>query len=707
MANEERKAQLSFGVDASGVKQGMAEIKRDVREMAQDVQQSGQQAAKGIQAIGDGAPAAAQKMDGATKSIVGSIERATAAMQAGEKGSASYFEALAKQRGANADVLRPYLEQLRQAEEAQRVASGSLNKMGVSAAQTAAALRGVPAQFTDIIVSLQGGQAPLTVFLQQGGQLKDMFGGAGNAARALGGYVLGLVNPLNVAAAAAGVLALAYHEGSKEAQGYSNALILTGNAVGTTSGQLKAYAQDISGVVGTQGKAAESLTALAGTGKVVGDVLRDAGLAAVQYERATGQAVSKTADQFADLRNEPLAGVLKLNDGMNFLTESTYRQIKSLEEQGRTTDAARVAQQAYADALISRAGDIDRNLGTLERGWRAVADAAKKGWDSMLGVGRAQTTQDRLKQVREEIAAVEKQLGSGRGFAANEGGAAFGTGRGGLNPAAQKQMQERLAALGAEAAALEGVAAGQKAAADAEAERAQSRKAYFEWEKQGEAFQSKAAKRQEEINKAEVEGRALVAAGLITEADLRERISDINEKFKEKSAAAGQSEVATIRAKIKEEEAYIARLRDRGAEASKLTEGERLVAKLQEELTGKLDARTRAAKQLALAEAQRLATVQVQRVEEERSIKNQEQAEAAYRKFLDSIYKGADATRKQAEAQEAANESFGKSKTAIAEMNLEQAKLARDMAKDAGPWTPEYLAAMDAAIDAQERWVRA
>lgn len=706
MANEERKAQLSFGVDASGVKQGMAEIKRDVREMAQDVQQSGQQAAKGIQAIGDGAPAAAQKMDGATKSIIGSIERATAAIQAGEKGSASYFESLAKQRNANVDVLKPYIDQLRQAEEAQRVASGSLNKMGVSAAQTAAALRGVPAQFTDIIVSLQGGQAPLTVFLQQGGQLKDMFGGAGNAARALGGYVLGLVNPLNVAAAAAGVLAVAYNQGSKEAQAYGNALILTGNAAGTTSGQLKAYAQDISGVVGTQGKAAESLIALAGTGKVVGDVLRDAGLAAVQYERATGQAVSKTADQFADLRNEPLAGVLKLNDGLNFLTESTYRQIKSLEEQGRTTDAARVAQQAYADALIGRAGEIDRNLGSLERGWRAVADAAKRGWDNMLGVGRAQTTQDRLKQVREEIAAVEKQMGSGKGFASTEGGAAFGTGRGGLNPAAQKQMQDRLAALGAEAAALEGVAAGQKAAADAEAERAQNRKAYFEWEKQGDAFQSKAAKRQEEIRKAEVEGRSLIAAGLITEADLRERISDITEKYKEQSSKAGESEVATIRAKIKEEEAYIARLRERGAEASKLTEGEKLVAKLQEELTGKLDARTRAAKQLALAEAERLATLQKSRMEEERSIKNQQESEAAYRKLLDSIYKGADATNKQAEAQEAANASFGKSKTAIAEMNLEQMKLSRDMAKDAGPWTPEHLAAMDAAIDAQERWVR-
>lgn len=64
----------------------------------------------------------------------------------------------------------------------------NMGSMQVSAAQTAAALRQVPAQFTDIVVSLQAGQSPLTVFLQQGGQLKDMFGGAGAAAKALGGY---------------------------------------------------------------------------------------------------------------------------------------------------------------------------------------------------------------------------------------------------------------------------------------------------------------------------------------------------------------------------------------------------------------------------------------------------------------------------------------------------------------------------------------
>ncbi|WP_439878859.1 phage tail tape measure protein [Pseudomonas prosekii] len=54
-----------------------------------------------------------------------------------------------------------------------------LRKTGVSSAQTQAALRQLPAQFTDIFTSLAGGQSPLMVLIQQGGQIKDSFGGVG------------------------------------------------------------------------------------------------------------------------------------------------------------------------------------------------------------------------------------------------------------------------------------------------------------------------------------------------------------------------------------------------------------------------------------------------------------------------------------------------------------------------------------------------
>ena len=357
-------------------------IKASSQSMAAGVEQAATKAAGAVGGIGDKAAPAAQKLDGITSSMIRQVQRLNAELEAGSARNAAYFEKMANIKGADTAALAPYLAQLKQAEAAQRVATTGLDQMGMSAKQTTAALRQVPMQFTDIVVSLQGGQSAMQVFLQQGGQLKDMFGGAGNAARALGGYVLGLVNPFTIAAAAVAGIAVAYNQGAKEADAYRAALVNTGNAAGTTATQLKSYAQEISGVVGTQGKAAESLAAMAATGKIGAESLREAAQAAVAYERATGQAVGKTAEQFASLRGDPLSAVLKLNDSMNFLTESTYRQIKSLEEQGKTAEAANVAQRAFADTLSGRAGEMERNLGTVERGWIAVKDAAKSAWDA-------------------------------------------------------------------------------------------------------------------------------------------------------------------------------------------------------------------------------------------------------------------------------------------------------------------------------------
>ncbi len=74
-----------------------------------------------------------------------------------------------------------------------------LGKTSQSAAQTANAMRMIPAQMTDIVVGLSTGQSPFMVLMQQGGQLKDMFGGIGPAIKGVGTYVMGLVNPYSVA----------------------------------------------------------------------------------------------------------------------------------------------------------------------------------------------------------------------------------------------------------------------------------------------------------------------------------------------------------------------------------------------------------------------------------------------------------------------------------------------------------------------------
>lgn len=277
----------------------------------------------------------------------------------------------------------------------------SLTRTGNTAKQTAAALRGVPAQFTDIAVSLQGGQNPLTVFLQQGGQLKDMFGGAVPAAKALGGYVLGLVNPFTVAAAAVGTLGLAYYQGSKESDAYLQGLVTTGNAAGTTSLALAGMATTVSAAVGTTGKAADTLAMLAANGKIASAGFEQIATAAISFESATGKAVSATVAEFASLAEDPVKAVAELNNRYNFLTASVYEQVRAAQEMGEKEAAAAIAQDAYAKALEARAKTIKESLGTIESAWNAITGAAKSGWDAMLGVGRQQSLDEQIANTKQ------------------------------------------------------------------------------------------------------------------------------------------------------------------------------------------------------------------------------------------------------------------------------------------------------------------
>ena len=362
---------------------------------------SGRQAAVALGAIPQPLTGAAAHFQTAQAGLAGVARQGDAVKTALNGGIPA-----AKAFGAAADSAS------QQAAKAGGVAQAALGQTTISARQTAAALRGVPAQFTDIITSIQGGQAPLTVFLQQGGQLKDMFGGAIPAAKALTGYVFGLVNPLTLAAAAAGVLALAYHQGSQEADGYRASIVMSGNAAGTTVGQLTDMARAISEVTGTQGAAAAALTQMAGSGAVARENLQQFTQTAMGLEKYVGQPVKATVDHLEQLGKAPLQASLKLNEQYHHLTVAVYEHIRSLEEQGRKEEAGAAAQQAYMAAMEARKNEMVANLGYIERAWMGVASAAKGAWDWMLGVGRATTDQQNLAQLRENLARQQERNAS-------------------------------------------------------------------------------------------------------------------------------------------------------------------------------------------------------------------------------------------------------------------------------------------------------
>ncbi|HDT0086239.1 TPA: phage tail length tape measure family protein [Klebsiella aerogenes] len=289
-----------------------------------------------------------------------------------------------------------------------------LRKTGQSAAQTAFAMRMIPAQMTDIVVGLSTGQSPFMVLMQQGGQLKDMFGGIGPAIKGVGTYVMGLVNPFTITAAAVGVLGLAYYKGAQEQDEFYKSLVLTGNQVGKTSGQLADMAARAGAVAdSTTGKAASTLNQLVASGKVAGDSLERVTTAVIKISDATGIATEKLVSDFNDIASNPVTAITKLNDQYHFLTLATYNQIKALQDEGNQQEAARVATDAYANTMQQRANEIHQNLGLLESAWDSLGKTAKGAWDAMLNIGRVQTLQDKLSTLNENIAEAQKGQAEG------------------------------------------------------------------------------------------------------------------------------------------------------------------------------------------------------------------------------------------------------------------------------------------------------
>lgn len=387
--------------------------------MASEIAGAAGKAGQAVDGIGAGAEKGAERFTRAEARMRDSIRRSTQELQLLGKTASEKLEFNIGTKGLDATKFAPYLEQLKQAERAHQIATGSLDKMGVSAGQTRAALAQLPMQFSDIVVSLQGGQAPLTVFLQQGAQIKDAFGGAGNAAKALGGYVLGMVNPLTLAAGAVATLGLAYYQGSKEADAFRRSLVMTGNAAGTTAGEMQAMAAKISMSGGTQGNAASVLAQLAGTGEVSRANMVKFGEVVVAAERNIGTAVEDTVKHFAELGKSPVEASLKLNEQYRYLTASVYEQIRALRDQGRQTEAANLAQNTYANAMASRAAELKVSLGYVERAWLGIKDAAKGGWDAMLNVGRQDTAADQLAKARADLEARQSRGPLNEGTRAN------------------------------------------------------------------------------------------------------------------------------------------------------------------------------------------------------------------------------------------------------------------------------------------------
>ncbi|HEM6865071.1 TPA: phage tail tape measure protein [Providencia rettgeri] len=272
------------------------------------------------------------------------------------------------------------------------------------------AMRQLPMQMTDIVTSLASGMPPWLVAVQQGGQIKDSFGGFGNSLKA----ITSLITPWKVAmfggAGALTAFGVAAYQGSKELTEYNKQLILTGNYAAKTQGQLNALAKSLSGDGITQYKMADALAQVVGSGSFAGAQVDMVAGVAAKMEKATGQSIDETIKQFQRLKDQPVQAVMELDKSLHFLTATQLEQITTLEEQGRTSEATKLSMELYSSSLNERTKQISENLGTLETAWKWVGEAAQNAWDRMLNVGRSVSVQDKLDAKVQQLVAARKEL---------------------------------------------------------------------------------------------------------------------------------------------------------------------------------------------------------------------------------------------------------------------------------------------------------
>ncbi len=279
----------------------------------------------------------------------------------------------------------------------------AVDQYGITIGQTRQAMRQLPAQITDIFTSLAGGQKPWLVAIQQGGQLKDSFGGIVPAARALLGALSPMVAGLALVAAVIGSVAVATVQGYRETQGYERALIASGNAAATTAGRLAAAKDAIGDTTGAFGDAQAALTALAGSGKVAGDVLQTAARAAVDLSLLTGASVEETTRKIIALAQAPSQQLAALNQDYQFLSATVYQHVRALEAQGRMQDAARIAIEEFGRVHAQRVQEALEKAGFLERRWRDLAKVIAQTWQGIKDLGR-DDAEFRSRQLSREMA---------------------------------------------------------------------------------------------------------------------------------------------------------------------------------------------------------------------------------------------------------------------------------------------------------------
>lgn len=366
---------------------------------------------------------AAEKQSAALKNLLGSIDPTIRAFNSLDEQHAqlvAHFEA-GRINGAQFEHFNTILNQTRERlsgvadvlPEALSRQEAAARRAGISVGQYSAALRTLPAQFTDIATQLAGGQSPFLILLQQGGQIKDSFGGLSPMLQALRdalfgfneesretsesaagisdaaeglnntseaaeklGRAGGLLNTFNLAiAGSVGLLALlagAAYSSSQQFDNVARSLILMGGAGFSSMQQLNDAAKDVADNAGASlAESVDTLVQLNDTGKYTADQMTKIAKSILAMGDAGLDTKAALAD-FSRLANDPIKALASLNQQYGFVDEAMMKHLITLEKTKGKTAAANEAITLFADTMEDRSNKIVEATDNIGQAWNGL-----------------------------------------------------------------------------------------------------------------------------------------------------------------------------------------------------------------------------------------------------------------------------------------------------------------------------------------------
>ncbi|WFY38027.1 phage tail tape measure protein [Citrobacter braakii] len=336
---------------------------------------------------------AAEKQSAALKNLLGSIDPTIRAFNSLDEQHAqlvAHFES-GRINGAQFEHFNGILNQTRERlsgvadvlPEALSRQEAAARRAGISVGQYSAAMRTLPAQFTDIATQLAGGQSPFLILLQQGGQIKDQFGSVQGALSGVGEYIrsmVGMINPTTIALAGlvgtVGLLAAAAYSSSEQFDQVARSVIMMGGAGFASMQQLNEAAEEVAGKTNTSiSSTVDTLVTLNDTGKYTASQMKQIATSITLMGKAGSDTKAAMSD-FGKIVSDPVKGLASLNEQYGFVDEAMMKHIIQLRKQKGEQAAVTEAIELFAGVMAKRAEETNKATDNIGRVWDALKKSA-------------------------------------------------------------------------------------------------------------------------------------------------------------------------------------------------------------------------------------------------------------------------------------------------------------------------------------------